>query len=218
MDRCTIDQILVGPFGVFSYLLCDPATGNAVVIDPGANAKAILDRIRERNARVMWIVCTHAHPDHVGATAELRALTGAPLAIHASEADLMRRWTRRVLVRILGGRMEKKVDRILQHGDRLEIGVHAMEVIHTPGHSPGSICLVVDGNLFSGDTLFIGGVGRTDLPGSSLRDMADSLKNRVMTLPPDTRVWPGHDYGLAPSSMLSDEIRQNPFLQPGFLG
>ena len=208
-----IDQILVGRFGVFCYLVTEPTTREAMLVDPGAEPDKILGRVRDRDARVRWIVCTHAHPDHVGAAARVKADTGASVVIHRKEAETLGKLSHRVLVRLMGGKPAPRPDVLVEGGDRLEIGACAVQVLHTPGHSPGGICLLAEGNLFSGDTLFVGGVGRTDFPGASWEDLSASLRERVLCLPDNTRVWPGHDYGAMPSNLLDAEKRENPFLR-----
>jgi len=208
-----IDQIPVGRFAIFSYLITDPETREAVIIDPGAEPGKVLERVRKRDAQVRWLLCTHIHPDHIGGTAALKdALTGVQVAVHEVEAPRMRRWSRTLLVRLMGGKTVRRVDRSLKDGDRLSLGRHVLEVLHTPGHSPGSICLYTRGHLFTGDTLFVGGVGRTDLPGASTGEMAASLRGKILSLPMETRIWPGHDYGSTPSNLLGDERRDNPFV------
>ncbi len=208
-----IDQILVGRFGVFCYLVTEPATREAMLVDPGAEPGRILGRVRERDARVRWIVCTHAHPDHVGAVARVKADTGASVVIHRKEAETLGKLSHRVLVRLMGGKPVPRPDVLVEGGDRLEIGPCAVRVLHTPGHSPGGICLLAEGHLFSGDTLFVGGVGRTDLPGASWEELSASLREKVLGLPGSTRVWPGHDYGAVPTNLLDAEKRENPFLR-----
>jgi hydroxyacylglutathione hydrolase len=208
----TIDQILVGRFGVFCYLVTEPATREAMLVDPGAEPDRILARVRERDARVRWIVCTHAHPDHVGAAAVVKAGTGASVVIHRNEAETLGKLNHRVLVRLMGGKPVGGADVLVEEGDLLEIGACAVRVMHTPGHSPGGICLLVEGHLFSGDTLFVGGVGRTDLPGASWEQLSASLREKVLCLPGGTRVWPGHDYGAVPTNLLDAEKKENPFL------
>jgi glyoxylase-like metal-dependent hydrolase (beta-lactamase superfamily II) len=208
-----IDQILVGRFGVFCYLVTEPATREAMLVDPGAEPARILDRVRERDARVRWIVCTHAHPDHVGAVARVKADTGAAVVIHSKEAKSLGSLHQRVLVRLMGGKPVPRPDVLVEEGDRLEIGRCAVRVLHTPGHSPGGICLLAEGHLFSGDTLFVGSVGRTDLPGASWEELSASLREKVLGLPGSTRVWPGHDYGGASTNLLDAEKRENPFLR-----
>ena len=208
-----IDQILVGRFGVFCYLIAEPATGEAMVVDPGAEPAKILGLVRERDARVRWIVCTHSHPDHVGAAARVRADTGASVVIHRNEAATLGKLNHRVLVRLMGGKPVGRADVLVEDGDRLEIGPCAVRVIHSPGHSVGGICLLAEGHLFSGDTLFVGSVGRTDLPGSSWAELSASLREKVLCLPGTTQIWPGHDYGPAPTNLLDAEKKTNPFLR-----
>jgi glyoxylase-like metal-dependent hydrolase (beta-lactamase superfamily II) len=208
-----IDQILVGRFGVFCYLVTDPGTREAMLVDPGAEPGRILGRVRERDARVRWIVCTHAHPDHVGAAARVKKDTGASVVIHRKEAETLGKLNHRVLVRLMGGKPVGDADVLVEGGDRLEIGPRAVGVLHTPGHSPGGICLLAEGHLFSGDTLFVGGVGRTDLPRSSWDELSASLREKVLSLPGNTRIWPGHDYGSTPTNLLDAEKKTNPFLK-----
>jgi glyoxylase-like metal-dependent hydrolase (beta-lactamase superfamily II) len=208
-----IDQILVGRFAVFCYLVTEPETREAMVVDPGGEPGKILDRVREREARVRWVVCTHAHPDHVGAAAKVKAETGASVVIHREEVPSLRKMSQRVFTRLLGGKPVGKPDVLVEEGDRLEIGSCEVRVLHTPGHSPGGICLLAEGNLFSGDTLFVGGVGRTDLPGASWGVLSASLREKVLSLPGSTRIWPGHDYGPVPTNLLEAEKLENPFLR-----
>ena len=117
----------------------------------------------------------------------------------------------RAFTRMLGGEKSPRPDRLLKDGDIINIGRTKLTVIHTPGHTKGSICLYTPGHLFTGDTLFVGGVGRTDLPGGSMSQMLKSIHEKLYTLPGDTHVWPGHDYGLSPSSTISREKETNPF-------
>jgi hydroxyacylglutathione hydrolase len=208
-----IDQIRVGRFGVFCYLVTEPATREAMLVDPGAESGKILGRVRERDAQVRWVVCTHAHPDHVGAAARVKAGTGASVVIHRNEAETLGKLNHRLLVRLMGGKPVGGADVLVEEGDRLEIGPCAVQVLHTPGHSPGGICLLAEGHLFSGDTLFVGSVGRSDLPGASWEELSASLGEKVLGLPGSTRVWPGHDYGRAPTNLLDAERRENPFLR-----
>ena len=208
-----IDQILAGRFGVFCYLVTEPVTREAMLVDPGAEPGRILDRVREREARVRWIVCSHAHPDHVGAVAQVKADTSASVVIHRKEAETLGKLTHRVMVRLMGGKPVSRADVPVEDGDQLEIGPRSVRVLHTPGHSPGGICLLAEGHLFSGDTLFVGGVGRTDLPRSSWDELSASLREKILSLPGNTRIWPGHDYGSTPTNLLDAEKNTNPFLK-----
>ncbi len=211
-DDLIIDQILVGRFAVFSYLITDISSKEAIVVDPGAEPSKILDRIRERGVSLCWIVCTHTHPDHIGAMASIKTATKAQVVVHSKESKALSKTSTRVIVRLFGGKSLPRAEVCLNDGDYLSIGSRKAYILHTPGHSPGSICLLIDGNLFSGDTLFIGGVGRTDLPGASWNELKQSLCDKIMGLPDNTHIWPGHDYGRRPSSYLGREKEENPFL------
>ncbi len=211
-DNLIIDQILVGRFMVFSYLITDISSKEAIVIDPGAEPGKILDRIREREVSLCGIVCTHTHPDHIGAIASIKRATKAPVVVHEKEAKALSKISTRLIVRLFGGKSLPAAEVCLKDGDLLPLGSRNVSILHTPGHSPGSICLLIDGNLFSGDTLFVGGVGRTDLPGASWKELNRSLCDKIMCLPDNTHIWPGHDYGGMPSNYLGRDKLENPFL------
>ncbi len=212
-ETLLVDQILVGKFAIFSYLITDPVTGEAILVDPGAEPEKILNKINDRQAHLRWIVCTHAHPDHLGALGLVKQDTGASFGIHSLEAKALGKIHLKLLVRLFGGKPCSRPDFTVEDGQTLPLGMHSVRILHTPGHSPGSICLIVDGQLFSGDTLFVGGVGRTDLPGASWKELENSLRTKIGCLPGSTRVWPGHDYGNAPTSTLRLERLENPFLR-----
>lgn len=208
-----VDQILVGRFAVFCYLVSDLDAQEGVLIDPGAEPRKILKMVEERGVRVRWIVCTHAHPDHIGANAQVRESTKSPIVLHEREGSSVRKFGSRLLTRLMGGRPSPEADRFVEDGDVLPFGKNRLHVLHTPGHSPGSVCLLTEGHLFSGDTLFVGGVGRVDLPGSSWQELVRSLREKILDLPDETRLWPGHHYGEATSSSVGRERACNPFLR-----
>ena len=185
-----IRQLEVGRMDNFCYLLGCAETRQAMVIDPGGDVDQILSAARSENLTIKIIVNTHGHGDHTGGSAALKARTGARILIHAADAGSV------------------EADGHLSDGDRLEIGALLVEVIHTPGHTPGGVCLYSGGHLFTGDTLFVGDSGRTDLPGGDRPTLGASIR-RLMELPEDTVVWPGHDYGPTPSSTLAWEKRHN---------
>ncbi len=185
-----IRQLEVGSMDNFCYLLGCAETRQAMVIDPGGDVDQILSAARSENLTIKIIVNTHGHGDHTAGSAALKARTGARILIHAADA----------------GRIE--ADGHLSDGDRLRVGTLLVEVIHTPGHTPGGVCLYAGGHLFTGDTLFVGDSGRTDLPGGDRPALGASIR-RLMELPEDTVVWPGHDYGPTPSSTLAWEKRHN---------
>ena len=212
-ENLIVDQILVGRFAIFCYLITDPKTKKALLLDPGAEPRKILDRVRSREARLRYIICSHTHPDHIGAVATIKTSTGAVVGVHELEASRIRSLSKRLMVRLMGGISPPKADLALKNGDVLQLGSHSIQILHTPGHSPGGICLVSGEHLFTGDTLFVGGVGRTDLPGASGEELANSIRNKILSLPGAIRIWPGHHYGEVPSNLLSIERRTNPFLK-----
>jgi len=185
-----IETVVVGDLDTNCYLVYDPLTKDAIVIDPGDQADKILATIKDKELKPLYIVHTHAHPDHFGATEEIRKATGAKVVIHESDAMIIES---RILS-LRGALFDPvKVDVRANDGDVLDFGGMSLQVIHTPGHSMGCICLYSEKEklLFSGDTLFFDAVGRTDLPGSSTEDMRTSLK-KLLRLSPDAAVYPGH--------------------------
>ena len=205
-----IEQLALRKMALFAYLAADPQTLEAVVVDPAFDTAAILARINAAGYRISAVVNTHAHPDHTAGNAAMTAATGAGVAIHEADADRLGRLAHRVFARLLGGRGSPPAAWRLKDGDLIPVGREHLEVIHTPGHTPGGICLFTPGHLITGDTLFVGGVGRTDLPGGSAPVLLRSIRERIYVLADDTRVWPGHDYGPAPSSSIGREKRENP--------
>jgi hydroxyacylglutathione hydrolase len=195
----------------FCYRVGDETTRTCAVIDPAFDAKKILKEARAGGYTITHVINTHGHSDHTSANAGIIEATGAQLCIHRADAEQVTKLLSGVLSRIMGGKGSPKPGRLLEDNDLIEIGNSALRVIHTPGHTPGSICLYGEGHLFTGDTLFVGAVGRTDLPGGSSRKLLSSIREKLYILPPETVVWPGHDYGEAPSSTIEREMRTNPF-------
>ena len=195
----------------FCYRVGDTPTRTCAVIDPAFDAKKILKEAQAGGYTITHVINTHGHSDHTSANAGIIEATGAQLCIHRADAEQVTKLLSGVLSRIMGGKGSPKPGRLLEDNDIIEIGNSALRVIHTPGHTPGSICLYGEGHLFTGDTLFVGAVGRTDLPGGSSRKLLLSIREKLYILPPETVVWPGHDYGEAPSSTIEREMRTNPF-------
>lgn len=193
------------------YMVGDEATHTCGVIDPAFDPQKILDEVREAGYTITHVINTHGHSDHTSGNAAIIEATGAQLCIHRADSEQVTRVLTRVLSRFMGGKGSPKPSRLLEDNDIIDIGQTSLKVIHTPGHTPGSICLYTDGHLFTGDTLFVGAVGRTDLPGGSSRKLLSSVREKLYTLPGDTKVWPGHDYGSSPSSTIETEKRTNPF-------
>ncbi len=186
-----IKQIQVSMFDVFCYIVGCEKTKEAAVIDPGGNVDRILDEAKKAGLNIKYIFNTHNHSDHTGGNSQLKKQTGARVVMHKLDA----------------GR-SKDVDIRVDDDTSLQVGETAFKVIHTPGHTQGGICFYAEGNLFTGDTLFVGDSGRTDLPGGHRPTLGASIR-RLMEFPDDTIVWPGHNYGPTPSSTLHWEKRNN---------
>jgi len=207
-----VRQYLVSNMMVFAYLVGSPRSCQAVVIDPAAEAERIVEEARRLGLRIVQIVNTHGHVDHVMGNWEMKRLTGAPIAIHEADAPWMAQQSPS-LFHMFGGKPSPPPDMVLRDGDRIDLGGGlSLEVMHTPGHSPGSVCLYMPGAVFTGDTLFVGGVGRTDLPGGSWPTLLNSIHKRLFVLPGDTVVYPGHHYGPSKTSTISIERDRNPYL------
>jgi glyoxylase-like metal-dependent hydrolase (beta-lactamase superfamily II) len=192
MARLGIQKVHVGAKDTNCYLVTCTQTQETVVIDPGDDPVKIQQQLGKLAVR--WLVFTHAHPGHVGAKDALKAATGAPTAMHLADATANL----------------KSADRYLVTGDSLPFGTFTLEVLATPGHSPGGLSFKVGNHLFTGDTLMAGRIGRVDVPGSSPQQLAMSLHAGLMTLPDNTVVYPGH----GPNTTIGTERIQNPFLRP----
>ena len=183
----------------FSYIIADDTTRESAVVDSSFNASEIIRILTAENLKLKYVINTHDHSDHTAGDEELRSMFGAKTVVHK-------------LSRINAG---VTVD----DGDVVRVGNVSIKVIYTPGHTPDSICLLVDNKkLLTGDTLFVGECGRTDLPGGNSRSMYDSLFNNLLKLGDDVEVYPGHDYGSRSSSTIGEEKRSNYTLQPRSLG
>lgn len=202
----------VGPLACNCYVVGDLATRRAIVIDPGGDADELAAEIAARDLTITAIVATHAHFDHVLAAERLRAVTGAPFHLHRDDRPLLE-WIGPSMEMFLGipGEEPPEVDSDAAEGDRLRAGDVEFEVVHTPGHSPGSISLVTPGALFCGDTLFAGSVGRTDLPGGDTQQLLDAVKEKLFPLGDDVPVYPGH----GPPTTIEREKASNPFVGEG---
>ncbi len=216
-----LNQDQVGPLGVNAYTLACPATGEAAVIDAGGGEADLVAAAGRRGWRIVAIINTHGHGDHHGGNAGLKALTGAPIVIGAGDAAYLMPPRNLKAADMFGFKPSPPADRTVVHGDTIEVGRLRLRVIETPGHTPGGICLHLEeapGHLFTGDTLFVGGVGRTDLPGGDLATLARSITERILALHEETIVWPGHDYGDAPRSTVGREKRTNHFVREFLAG
>jgi hydroxyacylglutathione hydrolase len=213
-------------------ILGDPETREAIVVDPGDEVDAILQILAKHRLRVMAIVSTHTHIDHVGGLARLHEVTGAPVFIHEGDLELYKHLDLQAQWLGVDTPPTTKIEKFLREGDAVKWGGFEAEVLHTPGHTPGSLCLFMAGakadaapaaeagvaaakksvetpKLIAGDTLFAGSIGRTDLWGGSMKEILRSLHNKLMKLPDETVVTPGHGEG----TTIGEERERNPFLK-----
>jgi len=204
-----IESVIVGPLETNCYLVSCPRTLVCAVVDPGAEPDRIIAAVHRLGLKPALILNTHGHFDHVGANRDIKDAFDIPLAIHALDNPMLELAGRLEMSFLLEAKDSPPADFFLQDKAQIPVGESRLEVLHTPGHSPGSVCLLWDGFLLSGDTLFNEGVGRTDLPGGSDRDLKSSLRSKILVLPPETRVLPGH----GPRTTVGQEIASNPFLK-----
>ena len=207
-----IHEILpVGPLRCNCSVIGDETTHEAMVIDPGDEIQSILALVRKHNLQVKQIVITHAHIDHVGGAMKLRAATGAPILLNQNDYELLKMLD--IQATWIGVPPPGKVDidQSIGQSDTIKAGSLTANVIVTPGHTEGSVCLYfpVEKKLIAGDTLFAGSIGRTDLPGGSFERIIDSLHDKLLALPDDTVVTPGH----GPQTTIGEERENNPFLK-----
>ncbi|MDZ7665826.1 MAG: MBL fold metallo-hydrolase [Desulfotignum sp.] len=204
-----IKKLEVGPIMANCYILGCEQTREAVVIDPGDDPDRILMTLAKEKLTVKYLIDTHGHFDHVGANRRMKEVTGAELAIHPDDVPMLAQLSRSAASFGLSAEDSPEPDLLLNEGDTVSFGNITLKVIHTPGHSRGGICLYTPGHLFAGDTLFAGSIGRTDLPGGDYDTLIASIKQKLLNLPDDTRVYTGH----GPETTIADEKRMNPFLR-----
>ncbi len=204
------ERIVVGPLEVNCYIVYDEDSNQGIIIDPGGDAKVIKSRVESLGMKPVAIVNTHTHVDHIGANADMKeAYPEAELMVPEKDLPLFHAPKNHMLVMMCRAKESPEPDRLLNEGDTVGFGKESLKVIETPGHTIGSICLYSEDAklLFTGDTLFAGSIGRTDLPFSSERDLFISVPKKIFVLPEDVQVLPGH----GPSSTVGSEKRFNPF-------
>lgn len=189
-----LEQHRIGPARNFTYLVAEREGGDAVVIDPSYGLEPVVRAIDARGVKVRFVLNTHSHPDHIAGNREIRERTGAQIVAHRSAP------------------LEQQVP--VADGDSIAAGYLHFQVVHTPGHTPDSVLYVFEGHVATGDTLFVGECGRTDLPGGDPGALYESLHRRVLALDDAVVVLPGHDYGATPTSTIGRERRENYVLQP----
>lgn len=204
-----IECIPVGPMGANCYVVECEETKQAAVIDPGGDVEKILNYLKKRGLALKYIINTHGHIDHIAGNDKLRDATGAKLLIHELDADMLEN-PKLNLSAFMGFTTKfKPADRLLVEGETVEVGKVRLNVIHTPGHTRGGICLSAGEAVFTGDTLFNGSIGRTDFPGGDFDAIINSIKTKLLPLPDDTAVYPGH----MGESTIAYERKYNPFLR-----
>jgi glyoxylase-like metal-dependent hydrolase (beta-lactamase superfamily II) len=205
-----VETVPVGVNETNCYLVAEARGGQGVVIDPGADAEVILDRCSALGLSVAEILITHAHWDHIAAVGELKNKTAAEICCHKADLPLYNSLVEQLLYMMgFDGEPAPPVDHFVQDGDEIAVGNLRFIVLHTPGHSPGSVSYLTGNALFCGDVLFEGGgVGRTDFPGGSMSQLKDSITNRIFSLPPETTVYPGH----GPPTTVAREKASSMFL------
>jgi glyoxylase-like metal-dependent hydrolase (beta-lactamase superfamily II) len=205
-----IEELVVGPLQTNCFIVTDAETREAIIIDPGGDAAQILKAVDRLEVEVRLVVNTHGHFDHIMANREIVDATGAPLAIHPEDAGMLTNPLRSFSFFLGKFRPGPAASVHLEGGGQVQVGSVVFEVLHTPGHSPGSVSLWCreEGVVFCGDVLFNMGVGRTDFPGGSYKVLLQSIRERLFTLPDDTVVYPGH----GPRTTIGNERKHNPFL------
>ena len=204
-----IERLEVGPIASNCYLVGADSHQEGMIIDPGAEADKILKRVEVLGFKVKIIVLTHSHMDHVGALTEVKEATNAEVAVHVEDARSLQASQSSGIFFGLSEQAPPPPDRLLKGGDSIDIGELHFLVLHTPGHTPGGICLLGEGVVFSGDTLFNFGIGRTDFPNGSHHQLLKSIHTKLMVLPDGTADYPGH----GPETTIGTERQWNPFLR-----
>jgi glyoxylase-like metal-dependent hydrolase (beta-lactamase superfamily II) len=204
------ETIVVGELGVNCYILADSETKEGIVIDPGAEPAKILSVIKAKGIKVLSILNTHGHFDHIGGNREVQQATGGKLMINREDEPFLSRAAKSATMYGLTAENSPAPSSYLSDGDIIRFGKHELKVIHIPGHSPGGSCFYLEkeGILISGDSLFADSIGRTDLPGGSQAQLVLSIRQKLLTLPEETRVFPGH----GPSTTIGHEKKFNPYL------
>ena len=203
-----IRQIEVGNFSIFSYLIADEQAKEGLFIDPSADHDLLQKEARANDLTIKYIVNTHHHIDHVMGNREMVRRTGAKIVIHEADAPWLGH-TDPEMIELFGAVQSPPADIRVSDGQLIRVGDVALKVLHTPGHTPGGMCLYTDGMVFTGDTLFVGSTGRTDFPGGSYAELERSIRTKLYTLPGNTVILPGHNYGITPTSTIEQERRTN---------
>ncbi len=204
-----INNIVVGPLEVNCYILGCKDTKEAAIIDPGDNADEIIKAIDNEGLKPVYIINTHAHFDHIGSVKTVQDHFKIDFLLHKEDLFLVDDASAQARAFGLDPFPKPDVNKFVNEGDKISLGKKVINVIHTPGHSPGCVCYLIDNNVFVGDTLFAGSIGRSDLPGGSHEMLINSIKKKLLPLGNSTVVYPGH----GPTTTIEEEEKHNPFLK-----
>lgn len=208
-----LEILTVGALETNCYILGDEKTKQAVIIDPGGDFEIIEEHLKKLKLKVQYIILTHGHVDHIGALGELKKATQAEILIHSKDSAMLYDPNQNLSIFSGDKIIPIKADKLLEEGDIIQCGGIKLEVLHTPGHTPGGISLLTDKMIFTGDSLFCGSIGRTDFPGSSFQKLIKSIKDKLLSKDDDFIIYPGH----GPSSTIGEERKNNPFLTGDFV-
>jgi hydroxyacylglutathione hydrolase len=203
-----IKELVVGPLMSNCFICGCDKTKEAVVIDPGGDTDKILLLLADSNLKVKYIINTHGHFDHVSGNGQMKSATAADILIHPLDADMLGMLSSNAAIFGISVENSPPCDRTIEEGDKISFGEIILEVIHTPGHTPGGISLFTNGIVFVGDTLFAGSIGRTDFPGGDFDTLVSSVQNKLFKMDNDVRVLSGH----GPETTIDREKRFNPFV------
>ncbi|NLK44887.1 MAG: MBL fold metallo-hydrolase [Tissierellia bacterium] len=201
-------RVQAGVYAVNCYIIYCEEKREGIIVDPGGDVDDILEFVKENDLDIKYLVLTHGHGDHIGGLKGLKEALDAKIAIHEADVEMLKDGNKNLSSQMLMGKVEVEPDIILKEGDIIEFGNEKAKVIHTPGHTLGGICLVIQDNIITGDTLFAGSIGRSDLYGGDFDTLIKSIKDKLMIYPDETKIFPGHG---SPST-IGRERRGNPFL------
>jgi hydroxyacylglutathione hydrolase len=207
-----LETLVVGSVFTNCYIIGCQETGSGVIIDPGGNAPEILERVKQFQLEPKYIINTHGHADHIEANGQVKEACGASILIHEADAPMLTEPEKNLSVFFGPALVSPPADAFMQEGDRIEVGTISLRVLYTPGHSPGSVSLVGDGFVFTGDALFAGSIGRTDFPGASHNQLLESIRSNLFTLDDSMKIYPGH----GPESTIGWEKSHNPFFNESY--
>ncbi len=202
-------RLAAGIYAANCYIVYSETTREGLIVDPGGDAEDIIRTVDENNIKVVGIILTHGHADHIGGLNDLKKEYDVDIMIHEADSGMLKDADINLSNSMAMGTVEIEADRLLKDGDKIELGDKEILVIHTPGHTKGGICLKIDDSIITGDTLFQGSIGRTDLYGGDFDSIVDSIKSKIMVYNDEIVLYPGHG---APSTIGYERIR-NPYLQ-----